>query len=239
MAAGIREMQKTTPEETSFKRSRENGGYEYEWGCILLRKEETMKRIGIIAMLAGIGFAAAPAVRAQGLDHGEFGAFAEYYRIQQTQTNFGGVGGRLSANAGRYFQLEAEMGYDFTRAFNESFSTPTGFTTTTTVRRSDFRILHGLFGPKIQMGGPVKLFVTIKGGFDTFLFDPRPPGFASFASSIDNLNSTNTHGAFYPGLGAEVFLGPIGLRLDVGDEIFWANGAHNNLKISVGPTIRF
>src|ERR1700722_17947644 len=100
-----------------------------------------MKRIGIIAIFVGMAFGAAPAVRAQSLDHGEFGAFAEYYRIQQTQTNFGGVGGRLSANAGKYFQLEAEMGYDFTRTFNETFSTPTGFTSTTTVRRSDFRIL--------------------------------------------------------------------------------------------------
>lgn len=199
-----------------------------------------MKRIAMIAILLGSGFAAAPLVRAQDLNHAEFGAFAEYFRAHQTNTNFGGVGGRLSVNASKYFQVEAEMGYDFTQSFNQTFTVPgTGFTTTTVVQRSDFRVLHGLFGPKVQMGGPVKLFVTVKGGFDDFMFDKRAPGFSSFASSVDNLSISNTHPAFYPGAGAEFFLGPIGLRLDVGDEIYWANRARNNLKITFGPTIRF
>ncbi len=147
-----------------------------------------MKRIGVIAVLLGLGLALAPALRAQDLSHAEFGAFAEYFKAHQTNTNFGGVGGRLSVNAGRYFQVEAEMGYDFTAAYNQTFFRPgVGGTTTTVVQRSDYRILHGLFGPKIQMGGPVKLFVTVKGGFDDFMFDPRPVGFSSFTSSVDNL----------------------------------------------------
>jgi hypothetical protein len=201
-----------------------------------------MKKIGVAAVLLGFVFALAPAMRAQDLNHAEFGAFAEYFKAHQTNTNFGGVGGRLSVNAGKYFQVEGEISYDFTAAYNQTFFRPgIGGTTTTTLVRSDYRVLHGLFGPKIQMGGPVKLFVTLKGGFDDFMFDPRAPSFATFTSSVDNLgsNGTSTHPALYPGGGAEVFLGPIGLRLDVGDEIFWAGGARNNLKVTFGPTIRF
>jgi hypothetical protein len=31
----------------------------------------------------------------------------------------------------------------------------------------------------------------------------------------------------------------IGLRADIGDEISFANGAHNNLRVIFGPYIRF
>ena len=34
-------------------------------------------------------------------------------------------------------------------------------------------------------------------------------------------------------------VGPIGLRLDVGDEMYFNNGTHHNLKVMFGPYIRF
>ena len=34
-------------------------------------------------------------------------------------------------------------------------------------------------------------------------------------------------------------LGPIGFRLDVGDEIYFNDSAHHNLRVTFGPTIRF
>jgi hypothetical protein len=46
-------------------------------------------------------------------------------------------------------------------------------------------------------------------------------------------------GAVYPGGGIEAYLGPIGLRIDVGDEIYFQSGAHNNLRLTFGPSIRF
>jgi len=49
----------------------------------------------------------------------------------------------------------------------------------------------------------------------------------------------NTHGVFYPGVGVEAFAGPVGLRLDVGDEMYFLDGAHNNLRIAAGPQFRF
>jgi hypothetical protein len=39
--------------------------------------------------------------------------------------------------------------------------------------------------------------------------------------------------------GFEAFAGPIGIRAEVGDDIYFDHGAHNNLKVSFGPQLRF
>ena len=46
-------------------------------------------------------------------------------------------------------------------------------------------------------------------------------------------------GALYPGGGMEGLAGPIGLRVDVGDEIIFSNGAHHNWKVTFGPVLHF
>jgi hypothetical protein len=43
----------------------------------------------------------------------------------------------------------------------------------------------------------------------------------------------------YWGGGLQGHLGPIGLRLDVGDEIYFNNGSHHNLRVAFGPVFRF
>src|ERR1700722_16304742 len=108
-----------------------------------------------------------------------------------------------------------------------------------TTTNSNLRVLHGLFGPKFQTSGPVRVFVTVKGGFTNFRFDPTPASFDTFTSSVTNLRTSNVDAALYPGGGVEAFLGPIGLRLEVGDEIIFVNGAHNNWKVTFGPQLRF
>jgi hypothetical protein len=45
--------------------------------------------------------------------------------------------------------------------------------------------------------------------------------------------------AIYPAGGVEAILGPVGLRFELGDEIYFNNGGHNNLRITFGPTLRF
>jgi hypothetical protein len=45
--------------------------------------------------------------------------------------------------------------------------------------------------------------------------------------------------ALYPGGGAEASLGPVGLRFELGDEIYFNNGAHNSLRITFGQTLKF
>jgi len=192
-----------------------------------------MKRI-LPTILIAILFAVGTEAYAQ--NHVEFGGFGDYFRLEDTHTNFGGLGGRFGVNASRHVQIEAEMAYDFNEIFTERFTNTSG---SVTVQPSDLRVLHGLFGPKIQTSGPVRVFVTIKGGFDNFRFDPRPPSFDTFSSSVDNLRTDNVNAALYPGGGVEGFIGPIGLRLEVGDEIFFNGGAHHNLRVSFGPEFRF
>ena len=61
----------------------------------------------------------------------------------------------------------------------------------------------------------------------------------TFFSSVDGLRANNVNGVLYPGGGLQGHLGPIGLRLDVGDEIYFTHGSHNNLRVALGPTFRF
>jgi Outer membrane protein beta-barrel domain len=192
-----------------------------------------MRRIAFLLLISGLGVA--PLAHAQ--NHAEVGAFVDYFKLGETSSNFVGFGGRAAFNVARNVQIEAEMAYDFNRVFTEGFTDNTSGTITTT--NSNLRVLHGLFGPKFQTSGPVRVFVTVKGGFTNFRFDPTPASFDTFTSSVTNLRTSNVDAALYPGGGVEAFLGPIGLRLEVGDEIIFANGARNNWKVTFGPQIRF
>ncbi len=99
-----------------------------------------MKRVAILVAI--ISCICVPAVRAQ--DHAEVGVFVDYFRLNQTSTNLVGLGARLSVNVVKHVQLEAEIAYDFNRAFNESFTDPT--TETVTIQNSGLKALGGLFG---------------------------------------------------------------------------------------------
>jgi hypothetical protein len=174
-------------------------------------------------------------------DHVEIGAFGEYFRWHQGgDVGLGGVGGRLSVNLTPTFQLEGEAAYDFSQVFTEGFSSPGSSGTVGFTSRQNMRMIHGLFGPKLGTNrGPLRFFVTAKGGAMAFRFDPRPATFSTFTSTVESLRASNVIGAFYPGGGVEAFFGPIGLRLDVGDEIYFSDGARNNLRVAFGPSIRF
>lgn len=196
-----------------------------------------MKWMLRMACLAIVGAMVVPGAFAQDTDHVEIGVFANFFRFQPTKTNLVGVGARLGFNVNPYVQLEGEMAYDFDQAFNSNFSSSGG---AVSVQRSHFRVVDGLFGPKFQTNrGPVRLFVTAKGGFIHFGFGSGPVTPGSFSGEVGNLEATNMNAVFYPGGGAEAFWGPIGLRLDVGDEIYFNHGGHNNLRVAIGPTIRF
>jgi len=191
----------------------------------------------VIAITLLLTLALGPTLFAQ--NHGEAGIFADYFRQSDVGgTNFWGLGGRFAANIHEHVQLEAEMAYDFTRVFTEDFTNRA--TGTITVQRSSERILHALVGPKFQTGGgALRAFFTLKGGFMNFGFSNRPATFGTFSSSVADLRSSDINGVFYPGIGAEAFAGPFGVRFDIGDEIYFSNGAHNNLRITLGPQIRF
>lgn len=190
-----------------------------------------MKRALLIATLLCL---AVPLAFAQGPEnHGEFGIVGDYTRIGPTNTNFYGVGGRLSFNVSPHVQLEGDMAYDFNQSFSTSF-TNTVSNGIPTLYQGNAHLWDAFFGPKFQTTGPIRFFATVKGGFVNFA-----GGNPSFNQQVASFGSGGTFGAMYPGVGMEAYLGPIGLRLDVGDEIYFNNGANNNLKIQFGPHIRF
>jgi hypothetical protein len=196
-----------------------------------------MKRF--LGVLAASMFFIAPMLVAQEsghMDHVEVGAFVNYYRLSDPgpTRNFLGLGGRAAVGIRPSIQLEAEMAYDFKRDYTSTFDNGVSSTNVT----SRLRTLHGFFGPKFQTGsGPIRLFLTGKVGFDNFSVTGAnaPTGFTNSVG----LGTGATYFAVYPGGGLEAFAGPIGIRLEAGDDIFFNGGAHNNLRVSVGPQFRF
>jgi hypothetical protein len=199
--------------------------------------ELAMKHYLVMALLV-LGLAAPSVLMAQEYDHGEVGAFADYFRLGVTdpQINFVGLGGRVGFNVNPHVALEAEMSYDFKRNFTSTFSNGI----TTEFANTRLRPLTALFGPKFQAGtsSPIRIFLTPKVGFVNFSVSDQNAA-AGFQGALGAVTSGNTRFAVYPGGGIEGFWGFFGFRLDVGDEIYFDSGARNNLRATFGPVIRF
>ncbi|HEU5335765.1 MAG TPA: hypothetical protein VFU27_07375 [Terriglobales bacterium] len=169
-------------------------------------------------------------------DRGEVGAFAEIFRLGTITpaTNFAGIGIRASKHVHQNVQFEAELSYDFQRDFVTPFSNGPSIANVP----SRMSVLNFLFGPKIQSTGPISAFVTLKVGVLDFNVSRAsvPPG---FTTAVNRAINGGTAGAFYPGGGVELFKGRIGLRAEVGDEIYFDNGGNNNLRATIGPQFRF
>ena len=194
-----------------------------------------MKHLALL-LLMGAGFV--PAALAQDGEHVQAGVFLDYFNHSQTNTNFAGIGGRAAFQAYKGLKLEAEMSYDFDKVFTENFFDPS--TSQVTVVRSNLRVLHGMVGPRVNLGRhKIQPFVTLKGGIINWQLNNEPANVSGFISSVNNLRANNVMGTLYPGGGIEGHLGPVGLRFDVGDEIYFHGGAHHNLRMAFGPYIRF
>lgn len=197
-----------------------------------------MRRIVLLTCLGVLGVLIAPMARAQeGIAKIQVGMFADYFRQSQTDTNFGGIGARLGVGVLSHVKLEGEMAYDFEQGFGENFTTTSG---TIVVQNSPMHILHGEFGPKLELGrGRIRPFVVAKGGFDKFFINSCPVSFSCVSSQIANIHASSVNGVLYPGGGLEGRLGPLGLRWEVGDEMYFNSGTHHNLRMTFGPYIRF
>ena len=204
-----------------------------------------MKRIALLLGL-GLVFALPSWLAAQetgGATHGEVGVYADYFRFNPTSgtsANFVGAGGRAALRF-HWLGLEAEMNYDFARNFTNTYTTSSGTSTTTTFVKTSVRPLTGLFGPIFYAGsGPMRAFVTGKVGFIDF--STNSSGVVSgstFTNAVAGVGGAGTHLALYPGGGLEGFIGPLDIRLEAGDEIYLNNGTYNNLRVTVGPELRF
>ena len=179
----------------------------------------------------------APAASAQDdKNHGNIGVYFDWTRLSAANDeNMLGVGGRVGFNVSRHIVLEGEMAYDFERSITNTI-TVGGITNTT---RSNLRLLHGLFGPKIQTTGPVRVFALLKGGFVNFGVG-GPATIGAVQNQIGTIVDGDTDGAFYPGGGVEFNIGWLGIRAEAGDEIiFFSDKARNNFRATIGPQIVF
>ena len=197
-----------------------------------------MKRLAILSALALCIASLAPAALAQSSDdrnHGNFGIYADFTRLQPADLNMFGVGARLGVNVRKHVVLEGEMAYDFERTKTQVITVGN----ITSSVRSNIRLLHGLFGLKLQSTGPVRFFGLLKGGFVNFgVGGPVTAGVIN--NQINNIVDGDTDGVFYPGGGVEFNAGWLGFRVEAGDEIMFLNaGTRNNFRATIGPQIRF
>lgn len=169
----------------------------------------------------------------------EVGVFLDYLNISQTSTNNFGVGGRFGYRVHRNVMMEGELAYDYGINFDEVFRNAANGNITA-IGRTSIGVTHGFFGPKLQSShGGFRPFITFKAGFVDFRLSPSLVPYSNVVSALTGIRTSNLNGAIYPAGGVEAVLGPLGLRLELGDEIYFNNGAHSNLRITLGPTLRF
>jgi len=202
-----------------------------------------MTRLALVSVLSLCFAALAPAALAQQpaatentKNHGNLGAYFDYTRLSTSSgsSNMLGFGGRIGFNVQRHIVLEAEMAYDFQRSLTSTITA--GSITSTT--SADVKLLHGLFGFKIQTTGSTRMFALVKGGFVNFgVSGPATAG--AINNQISDIVNGNTAGVFYPGGGVEFKLGKVGIRAEAGDEIMFLSNKQNNFRATIGPNFRF
>lgn len=169
----------------------------------------------------------------------EVGIFLDYLSISQTNTNNFGVGGRFGYRIHRKLMMEGELAYDYGINFHEAYRNITNGDITA-VERTSIGVTHGLFGPTLQPDkGRFRPFVTLKGGFMDFRLSPSLVPLSTVESTLLGIRTSSLNVAMYPGAGVEASLGPVGLRFELGDELYFNSGAHNNVRITFGPILRF
>ena len=169
----------------------------------------------------------------------EVGVLLDYLSVSQTQTNNFGVGGRFGYRVHHNVMLEGELAYDYGVNFQEVYSNIASGNITA-FEQTSIGVTQGLFGPKLQPAhGHLRPFVTLKGGFIDFRLSPSLIPYSSVLSAVLGIRDSSLNAALYPAGGAEATLGPLGLRLEFGDLIYFNEGAHNNLRITFGPILRF
>jgi hypothetical protein len=196
------------------------------------------KRALILLTLLSLG---APSLLAQ--KRVEAGVFIDYLSVSQTSTNNFGLGGRFGYRVHRDLMLEGELAYDYGINFDEAYRNIANGNLAA-IERTSIGVTHGLFGPKLQpSGGGLRPFVTLKAGFVDFRLSPSLIGTlipnGGIVSTILGLRTSNLNAAIYPGVGIEAALGPVGLRFELGDEVYFNHDAHNNLRVTFGPILRF
>ncbi|HEY6308245.1 MAG TPA: hypothetical protein VI488_17505 [Candidatus Angelobacter sp.] len=180
---------------------------------------------------AGWGQVSKPPGQTENKDHGNMGVYFGVAHVQG-YTLFG-VGGRMGFNVHRRIVLEGEYAYFFQRSQTQTVAAGGSSNTITT----NLRMWDALFGPKINI--TKHFFALAKAGMADFgVSGPAPPG--GINNQIGGIVNGNLDKVIYPGGGVEFKVGRVHFRAEAGDEIIWFNnGAHSNLRATIGPQLRF
>jgi hypothetical protein len=148
--------------------------------------------------------------------------------------NFLGIGGRAAFNVHPSIQLEAEMAYDFlAKRYADlqrwGLDGSGDIASPHAARISRTEVPDGT--------GSIPRFVTGKVGFENFSITNQNAG-AGFTNTV-GLTNGSTQFAICPGGGFEALAGPIGVRAEIGDDIYFVNRSHNNMRIGLGAQFRF
>src|SRR5215831_660812 len=150
----------------------------------------------------------------------EAGVFLDYLGISQTKTTNIGLGVRFGYRVHRNVMLEGELAYDYGVNFDEAYvNLVTG--DVAAIERTSVGVTQFRVGPKVQPHGRFRPFATIKAGFIDFRLAPGLLPYSDVVSAIVGLRTSNLNPAIYPGGGIEPAIGPVGLRLEFGDEIYF------------------
>ncbi len=169
----------------------------------------------------------------------EAGIFLDSLSISQTGTTNLGLGARFGYRVHRHVLLEGELAYDYGLNFHEAYLDLSNGNIVA-IENTSIGVTHGLFGPTVLPAhGHFRPFATMKAGFVDFRLSGSLLPYSGIVSSVLGLRTSNVNFALYPGGGVEASLGPLGLRLEFGDEVYFNRGGHNNLRITFGPILRF
>lgn len=169
----------------------------------------------------------------------EAGVLLDYLNVTQTDTDNVGLGARLGYRVHRNVMLEGEFSYDYGVNFHEAYiDVKNG--NVKAIERTSIGVTDGLIGPMLQPSHRhFRPYVTAKTGFVDFRLSPSLVPYIDVISSVFGIRTSSVKAVLYPGAGAQVSLGPVGLRLEFGDLVYFAEGANNNLRVTLGPIVRF
>jgi len=165
--------------------------------------------------------------------------FLDSTTVSQTNTSEVGLGVRGGYRIHRNVMAEGEFAYTFGVNFTETYVNIANGNVSA-LEKTSIGDTDLLFGPMLQPAhGHLRPFVTLKGGFIDFRLSPSLIPYSGVVSSIVSIRTSRLSPMLYPAGGAEAVLGPLGLRLEFGDALYFNNGAHNNLRVTFGPVLRF
>ncbi len=193
-----------------------------------------MNRFVTRALLIGIvALGLCAAAQAQ---HGEIGFYGDYLRFPPA--SLGGPGLKVLVALGRHVALEGEGSYYFNRTFDDVAVDPT--TGATSVIHARMHATNWLGGLSFSKPSPrIRPFITMKMGLLTINPSSLPAPLVSTNAILNEIRSSHGNFAIFPGGGVEAYSGKWGFRLDIGDEIYFSNGANSNLRITFGPNYVF